>query len=365
MKITFVLSGASRVPGSFKIAFEYANHLAFRGHKVTVVHPALTDPKASAAEKAFHAARYRLWDFTGDFGPKHWFRLWPTVQLLWVSSLEEQHIPWADVIVATGWVTAEAVANYASNKGSKFYLVQNFETWEAREERIRDTWKLPLQKIAVARWLKDTITGMGESAAYIPSGLDFEAFGCDIPIRQRTQPVVAMQYHESVWKGSADGMKAMRLAHNGAVPDIQVKLFGIHPKPRDLPDWMRYFQNPELQDLRRIYNESTVFLAPSWHEGWPLPPAEAMSCGAALVCSGIPGHDEYAVQNRNAFLARPQEPQSLAEALVRALREKSTRFTYAEQGLSDIRRFTWEAATDRVETEFAWRVDADAEAAKA
>ncbi len=81
-----------------------------------------------------------------------------------------------------------------------------------------------------------------------------------------------------------------------------------------------------------------------------------MSCGAALVCTDIPGHNEYAVQDRNALMVEPHHVQSLAEALLRLLREKTSRFALAEQGLSDIRRFSWDAAIDRVETEFAWRV---------
>ena len=362
MKITFVLPGDSRAPGTDKVVFEYANHLAFRGHSVTVVHPASVDATGSAAERVFQTARFRLWEATGDFGPQSWFHLWPTVQLAWVPSLDEKHIPEGDVIVATAWPTAGAVTTYRPEKGCKFYLLRNYQPLDAPEDLVRTTWMLPLQKIAIARWLKETAEEMGESAAYIPNGLDFEAFGCDIPIRQRTSPTVTMPYHENIWKGSRDGIHALRLVQK-VVPDLKVKLFGIDSKPKGLPGWMTYLREPKQADLRNLYNESTVFLAPSWKEGWPLPPAEAMSCGAALVCTSIPGHDEYAVENRNAFLAQPRDPQSLAEALVRALKEKSTRFAYAEQGLSDIRRFTWDAATDRLETEFSWRV-ADAAAGK-
>jgi glycosyltransferase involved in cell wall biosynthesis len=265
------------------------------------------------------------------------------------------------VIVATAWPTAGAVTTYGPDKGCKFYLLQHYETFTAPEDLIRATWMLPLHKIAIARWLKDTAEEMGESAAYIPNGLDFDAFGCDITVRQRTSPTVTMPYHENVWKGSADGIQALRMIQR-VVPDLKVRLFGIDPKPKGLPGWMTYIYKPAQSDLRNLYNQSTVFLAPSWKEGWPLPPAEAMTCGASLVCTDIPGHDEYAVDGRNAFVAQPHDPQSLAEALVRALKEKSTRFAYAEQAISDIRRFTWDAATDRLETEFSWRV---ADAAKA
>jgi glycosyltransferase involved in cell wall biosynthesis len=356
MAVTFVLAGASRVPaGGHRVIFEYANHLTYRGHNVSVVHAAQADPLASTAKKAYAAAGFQLRSATNDFGPQSWFRLWPTIKLLWVPSVDEQHIPPADVIVATNWATAEAVASYAKDKGHKFYLLQKDESSSAPEERVRATWKLPLQKIVVARWLKELAAEMGESAAYIPNGMDFDAFGCDIPVRERTRPTVSMWYDPFVWKGAEDGIKALRMAQR-ALPGLQATLFGTSPAPKGLPNGIKYLRQPPQTELRQIYNQSAAFLAPSWKEGWPLAPAEAMTCGAALVCTDIPGHNEYAVHERNSFMAKPQDPQSLAEALIRMLREKTLRFRLAEQALSDIHRFTWEEAADRVETEFGWRV---------
>ena len=356
MTITFVLPGSSRVPVyDYKVVFEYANHLTFRGHNIVVVHAAQVGAASSLSKRAYDAAKFTLWKATDEFGPQRWFRLWPAVKLLWVPTTEEKHIPAGDVIVATDWATAEAVATYGDDKGNKFYLVQHYEPWRAPEERVQKSWKLPLQKIASARWLKELAEEMGESAAYIPNGLDFDIFGCDVPIRQRTRPSVLMMYHESVTKGSEDGLKAMRVAR-AVFPDLDATVFGICPRPDGLSNWIKYVRQPTQQKLRDLYNQATVFLAPSWVEGWPLPPGEAMSCGAALVCTDIPGHNEYAVQDRNALMVEPHHPQQLAEALLRLLREKSLRFSLAEQALSDIRRFSWDDAIDRVETEFGWRV---------
>jgi glycosyltransferase involved in cell wall biosynthesis len=355
MTISFVLAGVSRVPAyDYKAVFEYANHLSFRGHAVTVVHAAQA-VSASVAKKAFDAARQTLWNTTTEFRPQQWFRLWPAVKVLDVPSLDEKHMPAGEVMVATDWATAEAVAAYGSDKGCKFYLLQEYEPWRDPDDRVPASWKLPLQKIASARWLKEVAGEHGESAAYIPDGMDFEAFGCDVPIRKRTSPAVLMMYHESICKGFEDGIKALRRAHT-ALPNLKVTLFGVSSKPKGLPDWIKYVRNPGQPELRSLYNQATVFLAPSWVEGWPVPPAEAMCCGAALVCTDIAGHSEYAVHERNAFMVEPHNPQSLAEALLRIMRENTFRFVMAEQALSDIRRFTWDDATDRVETEFAWRV---------
>ena len=349
MKLTFVLPGSSRIPmGGYKVAFEYANCLAERGHSVTVVHPAHLDETARWSEKLYHYARYLLWGATGRFGPEKWFKLHPEVKTLWVHSLREKNIPQADAIVATGWPTAEYVAAYPPDKGRKFYLIQHYETWWGTAERVRATWQLPLHKIVIAHWLEDIATDLGQTSTYIPNGLDFRAFGCDVPVSQRLRPHVLMLSHTMEWKGTADGLKALEIARQ-AVPGMAATLFGVAPPPAELPSWMRYERNPAQSSLRQLYNEATVFLTPSWAEGWPLPPAEAMMCGAALVCTDIGGHREYAEHERNALMAPPRSPQQLGEALARILTDDGLRQRLAEQALVDISRFTWKAATDRLE----------------
>ena len=264
MRITFVLPGSSRVPmGGYKVVFEYANCLAGRGHVVTIIHPAHLDEGAGWVEKLYHNARYILWGATGQFGPRKWFKVRPEVKMKWEHSLREAHIPEGDAIVATGWPTAEYVAGDRPDKGEKFYLLQHYETWWGPEERVRGTWQLPLHKIVIARWLEEIARDLGESSTYIPNGLDFQAFGCDAPIRDRNRPHVLMLSHSMEWKGTADGLKALAHARR-AVPDLTTTLFGVAADPGSLPSWIRYVRNPPQSKLRELYNEAAVFLSPSW-----------------------------------------------------------------------------------------------------
>jgi len=145
-----------------------------------------------------------------------------------------------------------------------------------------------------------------------------------------------------------DGIKALEIAHR-AVPDLTATFFGVPPRPSNLPRWIGYVRNPPQAKLRELYNEGTVFMSPSWVEGWPLPPAEAMISGAALVCTNIGGHIEYAEHERNALLAPVRCPESLADALVRMLKEHGLRQSLAENARIDIGRFTWSSAVARFE----------------
>ena len=159
---------------------------------------------------------------------------------------------------------------------------------------------------------------------------------------------VMMLYHELEWKGSADGLMALRFAQQ-QIPALEVELFGVHAIPNDLPPWIRYHRNPSQGDLRRLYNHAAVFIAPSWTEGWGLPASEAMMCGAALVATDIKGHREFAIHGQNALLSPPRQPAALAANIIRVVQDQELRIQLSRAGNRHIQKFTWNTAVDAFE----------------
>ncbi len=350
MKVTFLLPGRGWKPvGGVKVVYEYANCLSRKGHEVTVIHPALLDRNTPLLARPKKCARYLQSHLDHSYLPSPWFSMDPRVRMLWTWSLAPQYIPDGDAIIATAWQTSEWVADYPDNKGKKFYLIQHWENWDGvSEDRLTHTWTRPLQKIAISRWLQDRATELGEAAEYAPNGLDFSAFGLDVPIAQRDSVAIFMLYHEQPWKGTSDGLEALkRVQHRH--PALRVHLFGTPAKARQLPDWAEYHRLPPQRFLRQLYNESAIFLSPSWAEGWPLPPAEAMQCGAAVVATDIGGHREFLENGVNGLLRPARDPGALAEAVSQLVEHPNLRIQYARRGHESIQQFTWERACDRME----------------
>lgn len=349
LKITFVLPGHGRNPiGGFKVVYEYANALARSGHTVTVVHPSLLPVISGRSDKFVAALKFAYRKTDGSYRPGKWFQVDPSVRLLWVPSLAPRYIPDSDVVIATAWRTAEWVAQYPERKGRGFYLIQSLETWDGPEDQVYATWKLPLSKIVIAKWLKEIADGLGEKCVHIPNGLDFERFSLCVPPEKRDPSRVMMLHHHRELKGSKDGLEALTIARNHS-PGLTVSLFGVTSPPRDLPPWIQYYRRPDQKLLRNLYNEASIFVAPSWIEGWPLPPAEAMMCGAALAATDIGGHREYAVHEQTALLSPAKTPAALADNIVRLARENSFRCELAERGHAHMQQFTWKRATERLE----------------
>lgn len=350
--VGFLLPGAASTPvGGVKVAFEYANALVARGWTVRVAMPYLLDEevirraRATPWRRLRRRASYLNRRLRRGYLPRRWFRLDPRVEVRYLPTPEPRVLPPADAWVATSWRTAAWVARTG---GARLYLIQGLETWDGPEAEVLGTWKLPLRKVVIARWLEEVARGLGEASHYVPNGLDFEAFGVDVALDARTSPRVLMLFHEADGKGSADGVAALEAARR-QVPGLEATLFGVPGRPGSLPSWMGYERQPAQRRLRELYNASSIFLAPSWAEGWPLPPAEAMACGCALVATDIGGHREYARDGETALLAPPRDPPALAAQLLRALRDRELRLAVARAGNAFIRQFTWERATDRLE----------------
>ncbi len=350
MKITFVLPGYLASPsGGYKVVYEYANRLQARGHSVTVVHPRNEDTRQGAVEHLkSHLWKYKLQLKHRPLIP--WFKLHPDVGLRLAPDLRERFIPDADAIFATAFSTAFHVNGYSASKGRKFYLIQSYETWQGPEERVKASWKLPLHKVVVSRWLLRIAQEMGEAdkATHIPLGLDFSHLNITAPISGRLAPRVGMLAHLNEIKGTRDGVTALELAKK-KLPALQAVLFGTHQRFNWFPEWVEYVQLPSPTRLMELYNSCRVFLHPSWLEGWGLPAAEAMACGCALVAAANEGVHEFAVDGENALLAPIKQPDKLARRLVEILTDDDLRIRLAEAGHKQIQRFSWDNAVDSLE----------------
>lgn len=351
MRIAFVLPSHSPIPvGGFAVVYEYANGLAARGHDITVVHPRRLAPRTGL----------RTWYSDGRWargqrrlGPRavEWFPIDSRVRFSFVADLRERFVPVADAVVATAWRTASLVHDYGKDRGAKLYLLQQHETWwGASADEIDATWRLPLHKVATARWLGEHAAriGEGDRTTYVANGIDATRYHITVPIEDRRPFRIAMLFHEGVWKGVEDGLAAMTTVRN-EIPELEVVLFGAFPRPDSLPCWVTYRENPYGDDLVRLYNSCAIFLHPSWSEGSPLPPAEAMACGCALVAAANPGVADYARDEENALLAPVRQPPRLAEAVLRLMRDDALRQHLARRGRQDMLARPWSASVERFE----------------
>lgn len=98
-------------------------------------------------------------------------------------------------------------------------------------------------------------------------------------------------------------------------------------------------------DLVTLYNASTLFVFPSWHEGFGLPALEAMQCGRAVIAANTTSLPE--VVGRADALFDPHDEADIAAKMIQVLQDDDFRQALERHGLEQARRFSWDATARR------------------
>ena len=99
----------------------------------------------------------------------------------------------------------------------------------------------------------------------------------------------------------------------------------VLPTDADLPPWVERRGFLTDDQLVRFYNDCAIFVLPSHYEGWGLPAAEAMACGAALVVTASGGTADFTADGHNALVVSPRDAGGLAHALTRLVEDPELR----------------------------------------
>ncbi|OCX68916.1 hypothetical protein A6M27_20100 [Acidithiobacillus thiooxidans] len=354
MKITFILPGHGKNPvGGFKVVYEYANHLVKHGHSITIVHPAILYTDTSTTAYPRKLARYIQRAIDKSYLPRIWFDIDQRAEMLWVPSLHERNIPDADVVIATAWQTAEWVHSYGPNKGVRYYLIHDYEHYMTADsetrERIAATYRGNIHNIVTSPAGVEMLKACGtEVDAYIPNGIDFDTFKLKTDFGSAERRAIGFPSRPEKFKGTYDAVAALDNVRKKLGDNITAWSFGGR-KPDYLPSWISYYERPSDDLLCDLYNSSAIFVTASHYEGWGLPGAEAMACGAALVSTEHGGVRAYAEHGRTALLSAPKAIDALAQNVCRLLENSDLRQNIARAGYQHIQHFTWDKAVDALE----------------
>lgn len=345
MRINFVMPfKAKRPAGGFRVMYEYANRLSDLGYSVHITYPVKTKYMV-----------YRLPYFIRLFisyieGSKayNWFKFRPNITMSTVKSITDKSLIDADIIIVTWWTTVTEVGKLSEYKGKKINLIQGYEDWEGHVDELHQSYDIRgMYNIVVAKYLIDIVSKYTDKPIkYIPNSIDREQFREKIPAEVRNPISMCMLYSIQEIKGSKYGLEALNIVHEYN-PDIKVDLFGICPKPENLPTWIKYYH--DYKDLSEIYNNNALFISNSLTEGFGLVSIEAMSCGCALICTDIQGHKEYAVNEYNALLVEPKNAKELAEKIIFLIENNEYRIKLARQGNISVQEYSWDVSVKKMD----------------
>ncbi|HLC99804.1 MAG TPA: glycosyltransferase, partial [Patescibacteria group bacterium] len=95
-----------------------------------------------------------------------------------------------------------------------------------------------------------------------------------------------------------------------------------------------------------LYSRASLFVYPSFYEGFGLPPLEAMSYGVPVVASGAGSLGE--ILGNSALLVQPYQVSEISVAMEALLGDQRLRDLYIQRGFLAAKKYRWEDAAKQL-----------------
>src|SRR3989338_291286 len=109
-------------------------------------------------------------------------------------------------------------------------------------------------------------------------------------------------------------------------------------------------ENPTEEEKETLYAGASLFVYPSFYEGFGFPPLEAMSYGVPVVASSASSVPE--ICGDAAMLVNPWDVNEIKEGMRILLEDETLRQNYISAGRNRIREFSWQASAKQIKEIF-------------
>ncbi|MDJ0843663.1 glycosyltransferase family 4 protein [Crocosphaera sp.] len=358
MKITFVLPPVNN-RGGIRSTGMLALHLMKQGHEVLAVCPSRSSPDIRRQITSFVKGQGLI--NTETRHPSIFDEIEVPLKVTQTSRpITDSDIPDADIVVATWWETAEWVNNLSSAKGAKVYFIRHHEVHDYLPvERVKATYKLPLHKVTISRWLVELMkTEYGDrNVSLVPNSINCDKYYSS-PRNKQLTPTVGMMYSKQHWKGCDLSIEAFNLAKKEIDTLIMVAFGSEEPlSSLPLPTGTKYFKNPPQEKIKDIYAQCDVWLFGSRVEGFGRPILEAMACRTPVIGTPAGAAPDLIIQG-GGRLVQHENARDMAKAIIEITQLSNEQW----REISDIAyntatSYTWDDAAKLCEQAFDWAIE--------
>lgn len=258
-----------------------------------------------------------------------------------------KYIPRTNLYVATLWATANIVYEVAKEYDRHTaYFIQDYEVWFYTEsdiktrEMVRNSYKLINNKFAKTEWIIQMIHKEGFNCEKIPPGLNLNIFYPLERLQETTDSeisIICMYRPKTPRRGSDILIKALdRISSERN--HVKIRIFGEKPVNK-LPFMYDYLGKLDHQQLANQYRRSSIFIDPSYFQGFGRTGLEAMACGCACVLTNSGGINEYAIEGQNALIANVGEPEDITRKTIELIDNAKLRDKLSRSGINTAKKY--------------------------
>lgn len=342
--INWIMPGAN-LSGGTKSNRLIAEAMVRRGHKVNIAYVASSRswPKPWQVRSLWRRIQ-REWVERGNKQHHHLEHSTATLIPVWEHRIKPEHVPNADVTIATWWETREWIEEWPEEKGIKAYFIRHHELHGGDPDRVAATYRMAGIKLVIARWLKQVMAEeYGDpDAVLVPNGVDWSQFDSK-PRNRASKPTVGMLYGTQKWKGAATAFDALRRLRE-QFPELRAIAFGSQmPLPEDkAPSWLEFHLQPPQDEIPRLYQQADCWIVPSTTEGFGMPGLEAAACHCPIVSTRCGGPEDYVEDGVSGYLVPVGDSVAMADATRKILELPDKQWCTMSQASYEIsKRFDW------------------------
>jgi len=287
-----------------------------------------------------------------------WYRLgWPTMDAFFNTRLDLTHSPTPLICPTKG----KAIITVHDLFFMDFPYMANKEARKFFYKNIHKSLQLSNGVIVVSHCIKKQLLERfevnKEKIKVIYHGVDPE-FSSDISLEEinNFRKSHSLSSRTLVFVGAMDPRKnlinlieAFKIVHSNE-PDISLVIAGRrgsdYPalkksiEKNHLKNRVKILDYLSLRELKRLYRTGTIFVFPSYCEGFGLPLLEAMTSGMPVVASNRTALPEIA--GDAALYFDPDQPQEMAASILHLLQDNDLREKLIELGRKRAKEFDWE-----------------------
>jgi glycosyltransferase involved in cell wall biosynthesis len=108
------------------------------------------------------------------------------------------------------------------------------------------------------------------------------------------------------------------------------------------PKKITYHVSPTEEEVADMHRRSTFFVLTSYHEGFAMPPIEAMACGSPVIMTDCHGNRDYARDGENCIIVEQNNVPALKDAMTKLLADPKLRERLGKNGAKMAKEFSWD-----------------------
>jgi glycosyltransferase involved in cell wall biosynthesis len=288
-------------------------------------------------------------------GMRALFRLAPYLTQLWrsASRVDLYHVMansgWSWHLFAApaiwiGWLRGKPVViNYRGGEADAFFEKSRF--W------IGPSLNRSTAVIVPSGFLEAVFKKYGFAAEVVPNIINLGRFFADgaAPATDQDRPCILVSRNLEPIYDNATALRAFGIVKK-TIPAARLIVAGSGPLRDDLENLARelglesdvtFTGRVDNEDMAALYRKAQVMINPSLVDNMPNSVLEALASGVAVVSTNVGGVPYIVEHDKTALLVPPQDPPSMAAAILALLNDPAKTARFREAGIQSVQQYTW------------------------